>query len=553
MFYTKYRPQKFSEISRPNQVADALTAQVLSQKVGHAYLFVGPRGTGKTSTARILAKALNCEKLDKNGDPCCKCSSCLQIASGSYLDLIEIDAASNRGIDDIRELKNKIKLAPTQGKNKIYIIDEVHMLTTEAFNALLKTLEEPPKNTIFILCTTELHKVPDTIKSRCQVFKFKRASLQQIADKLEKISKAEKIKISRKDLEHIAKASMGGFRDAETLLQQISDGEISVEALLSSSDKQQLVDFIGYLYSKDISSALILVNKIYEDGGDLSVWVGELLKYLRDALLIKSGVSADVLELPEELLLDIKKQIEPISVSWFVFVLNKFLDTPLKLKNSIISQLPVELAVVEICGYTGMDDSQIKKINLPKTPAPVSTPPKTLNATKITKEPESIKPEPSVSISSKLKPTPVSVAVAAPIEDVSEFDSAEELEIALELSHIEEKWQEVMQKVDEINKSVLGLLKAGKPIRVEGRFLVLEVFYAFHKERLESPKNRSIVEKALKEIFSAPISVRCVISTEKPKKLKPGEVGVLTDINVVGVDKMDKAAVLDMLDGGLPL
>src|SRR5688572_5377656 len=173
MFYTKYRPQKFSEISRPNDVADALSNEVLNQKTVHAYLFVGPRGTGKTSTARILAKALNCKKVDKKGDPCGKCETCEAIKNGTYLDLIEIDAASNRGIDDIRELKNRIKLAPSVGTNKVYIVDEVHMLTSEAFNALLKTLEEPPKNTTFILCTTELHKVPDTIKSRCQVFKFK--------------------------------------------------------------------------------------------------------------------------------------------------------------------------------------------------------------------------------------------------------------------------------------------------------------------------------------------------------------------------------------------
>ncbi|HSX39613.1 MAG TPA: DNA polymerase III subunit gamma/tau, partial [Candidatus Saccharimonadales bacterium] len=171
MFYTKYRPQIFTEISQPNAAADALMNEVATNKLSHAYLFIGPRGTGKTTTARILAKAANCTDLQKNGDPCNKCPNCKAIQNGNFMDLIEIDAASNRGIDDIRDLKDKIKLAPSTGSKKVYIIDEVHMLTTEAFNALLKTLEEPPKNVVFVLCTTEAHKVPDTIKSRCQVFK----------------------------------------------------------------------------------------------------------------------------------------------------------------------------------------------------------------------------------------------------------------------------------------------------------------------------------------------------------------------------------------------
>ena len=184
MFYRKYRPQKFSEISKPNDAAAALSNQITSNKTGHAYLFIGPRGTGKTTTARIFTKALNCKHLSKEGDPCDKCDSCKAITEGRFLDLIEIDAASNRGIDDIRELKDKINLTPVSAKYKVYVVDEVHMLTMEAFNALLKTLEEPPRHAVFILCTTESHKVPDTIKSRCQVFKFKRASIKQLVERL---------------------------------------------------------------------------------------------------------------------------------------------------------------------------------------------------------------------------------------------------------------------------------------------------------------------------------------------------------------------------------
>src|SRR3989344_3258806 len=291
MFYTKYRPQKFSEISQPNDVATALANQVRSKKVSHAYLFIGPRGVGKTTTARLLAKALNCENLSKTGDPCDKCDACEAIKLGNFLDLIEIDAASNRGIDDIRDLKDKIRLAPSLGKQKVYIIDEVHMLTAEAFNALLKTLEEPPAHATFILCTTEAHKAPETIKSRCQVFKFKRASVSQIVAKLEDIVLQEKIKgkVERETLEKIAKASLGGFRDAETLLQQIVEGEVDVDSFVGLSSKQNFVDFVDSLIKKDTNSALRMVNKLFEEGIDLFTWSLELAKYLRDLLFISAG------------------------------------------------------------------------------------------------------------------------------------------------------------------------------------------------------------------------------------------------------------------------
>ena len=240
MYYTKYRPQKFSDISRTNDVADVIANQIKSGKTAHAYLMVGPRGTGKTTLARVLAKSLNCTDLKKNGDPCDKCSNCVSIRNGSFIDLIEIDAASNRGIDDIRDLKDKIRLAPTMGSNKVYIIDEVHMLTTEAFNALLKTLEEPPKKTTFILCTTEEHKVPATIKSRCQIFKLKRPTIKQIVSVLKDISKEENIDITDEDLSKIAEASMGDYRGACVLLEQVHDGDINVNALLNLSSKRNM-------------------------------------------------------------------------------------------------------------------------------------------------------------------------------------------------------------------------------------------------------------------------------------------------------------------------
>ncbi|OGC70428.1 DNA polymerase III, subunit gamma and tau [candidate division WWE3 bacterium RIFOXYC1_FULL_39_7] len=553
MFYTKYRPQKFSEISRPNEAADALSKQVSTNKTVHAYLFVGPRGTGKTSTARILAKSLNCSKLSKDGDPCDKCEACVAIREGTFLDLIEIDAASNRGIDDIRELKNKVRLAPVMGKNKIYIIDEVHMLTSEAFNALLKTLEEPPKNVMFILCTTELHKVPDTIKSRCQVFKFKRATVQQIVSKLENISKVEKIEVTKSDLERIARASMGGFRDAETLLQQISEGEIKAEALLSTGSWEDYIEFVDYLLAKDPASAIKLVNKLYEEGVDLYVWCGDLLKYLRDLLLVKSGVSADFLEVTAEALTEITSQTSRIQTSQLIFILDNFIKAYNNTKTNVISQLPIEIAIVQVCGY---DNSETVVKSAPNTnPKVTPTAPVKKSETKTDKEPEKeeeVKDNKAVEdLTETLTDLTVSISEVA-----ADSDADEPQEAIIELDLVKEKWTALIEKMNDLNRSLLALLKASKPMKIEGKSLVLEVFYAFHKERLESPKNRKLVENALKDIMNVELNLKCFLSDDKPAKLKSNEVGVLTDMNIMmpsGPQIVDKSAVLGMLDGELPL
>ena len=219
VYYRKYRPQTLDEIIGQEHIKNALKKAHESNRLSHAYLFAGPKGSGKTSTARILAKMINCEV----GGPCNKCSTCLSITDGSNLDLIEIDAASNRGIDDIRELREKIKLAPTSSKKKVYIIDEVHMLTTEAFNALLKTLEEPPSHVLFILATTDPHKIPQTILSRVQRFDFQAAKEEEIIEYLKNVIKIEKLKISDEALNLIAKKSEGSFRDGLKILDQLSN------------------------------------------------------------------------------------------------------------------------------------------------------------------------------------------------------------------------------------------------------------------------------------------------------------------------------------------
>ncbi len=494
-----------------------LSKEVREGKTVHAYLFIGPRGTGKTTTARVLAKALNCKRLHANGDPCDKCDACVSIREGSYVDLIEIDAASNRGIDDIRDLKDKVRLAPARGKRKMYIIDEVHMLTAEAFNALLKTLEEPPKNVTFILCTTESHKVPETIKSRCQVFKFKRATIGQIVTRLKDIAKSENIKTSDEVFKKIASASSGGFRDAETLFQQVAEGDLNVESLLGISSKDIYVDFVDDLIKKDAKKAIKIVNKVFEEGIDLYLWSGELLKYLRDLLFIKSGSSDQIEETTGELLIDMRRQAQLIPLDWLIKLMKELIETQRETKNSSLSQLPLELFIASLCGEgesKGSDNSDRDDSEDTDEKAFLST--GTVKAIKAQ----------DTAVKENKKDTRISVKNV----------------IALET--LEEKWKDLLKKSKELNHSIAALLKSGKVTGVEGHFLIFEVFYPFHKERLESPKNKKMIEDLLMEFFEIPLKVKCVVSKDKPVKedLKKGESGLLTDYNV---------ALLDIFDGGV--
>ncbi len=347
MLYRKYRPQKFSEIVGLESVKKTLNSQVKGKKFVHAYLFAGSRGTGKTTTARVLAKAINCLK-PKAGEPCRVCRVCKQIEEGRYLDLIEIDAASNRGIDDIRTLRERVKLAPSSGKYKVYIIDEAHMLTPEAFNALLKTLEEPPVHAIFILCTTEPHKLPETICSRCQRFNFERASVKLIVERLSGICKKEKANLGEEDLTEIAKASGGGFRDAETLLEQVITGGQKVVDLVGIASLENLEEFFDFLLGDETSPALVYVNDLYDKGVSMENFNQKVLEYLRDLLLIKVGVGESLVEVGKERFEKMKEQVASLNSQRLNYMINRFTQSYENLVQSSIPTLPLEVAIVQI-------------------------------------------------------------------------------------------------------------------------------------------------------------------------------------------------------------
>ncbi|HPD74262.1 MAG TPA: DNA polymerase III subunit gamma/tau [bacterium] len=555
MYYTKYRPQKFSEMGSDNEIADVIAKQVQSGKTAHAYLMVGPRGTGKTTIARILAKSLNCEKLKPNGDPCDKCSNCVSIREGSFIDLIEIDAASNRGIDDIRDLKDKIRLAPTMGRNKVYIIDEVHMLTTEAFNALLKTLEEPPKKTTFILCTTEEHKVPATIKSRCQVFKFKRPTVRQIVSVLKSMSGSESIEISQDDLMKIAEASMGDYRGASVLLEQVHEGDVDVNTLLSLSSKKKYVECVGYLLNSDTKKALDVVSDVYGEGIDLYVWVGEFLKYLRSMLLIKSGISDPSTDTTVEILDEINEQAKKTDLKWLVKTINILLEAHKNIRSSFITQLPIEIAVVEICSL-GKSDSKYKE-DSSDSPSDNDKSERDYVAPKNTKR---ISPsvgdeiEDRVEIKDSLSKKEKKESAKESSEEVSLNEKNDKKESpVIPFKKIEKDWNKFVKESKDLNHSLMALLTLCKPVDVEGRSIIAEVFYPFHKERLECARTRKLLEGLSESVFGEKMNFKCILSKEKPKKMKKSELEALTDLNVIVPSGVDGKSILEAFDGGLPI
>jgi DNA polymerase-3 subunit gamma/tau len=366
VFYRKYRPRLFSEVIGQETIVKTLTNALKAGSVSHGYLFSGPRGSGKTTIARLFAKSLNCEKRKPDEfEPCNQCNSCQEINTGRAIDLIEIDAGSHRGIDEMRELKEGIGFSPTRSKYKVFIIDESHQLTKEAANALLKTLEEPPAHAILILATTEIHKMIPTIISRCQRFDFKRFKLPEIIKRLEIICEKEGIKIDKDALEIIALNSGGALRDAESILDQaatfsseINKKEITIKAqnlrdLLGLVETKKISRLAGLLAAKNAAGAISFLNEIFDQGADLQQFAGELINYLHAALLYKIGGEElhDPLTdgLTDEEFAALKTLATSFQETELHKLINLFLDGQQKMKTSPILQLPLELAIAEFC------------------------------------------------------------------------------------------------------------------------------------------------------------------------------------------------------------
>lgn len=473
--YLKYRPQRIADLDLVS-VRDMLVKMLRSKTMPHAWLFSGPRGTGKTSSARILAKAVNCEHPQKAaaddgfGEPCNACDSCVQITAGTAVDIMEIDAASNRGIDEIRDLREKVKLAPMRAVYKIYIIDEVHMLTTEAANALLKTLEEPPAHTMFFLCTTEPDKLPDTVVSRCTKVNFRIPTASEAAGSLRRVAVGEGFQPDEKALELITKSARGSFRDATKLLEQIimAAGEVSLEAvttILDVTETQNPAVFVDLLCAGDVSGGLDFVRKMTEEGVNPRRFTEAVTEEVRQRLIqaVSGGTSK-----PE-----VKKMLE------LVESLDRAYE---RMKTAAVPTLTLEVLIIQLGRGSEPEKKPAGKAEQPAdTVKPVSP-----------KSQEPVKPEKTAS-------APAQTSSLKEAEKEEKSAAAADIKLDYAVGDVKEKWQEIMKAVRPKNHSVEALLRSTKPLEFDGRKLVVEVFYKFHKDKLESDKCRQIVEGAVTE------------------------------------------------------
>ncbi len=500
VFYRKWRPQTLSEVVGQEPVTQTLRHAVESGKIAHAYLFCGPRGTGKTSMARILAKVVNCPN-QAGGEPCNACDMCRSITEGRALDVIEIDAASNRGIDEIRSLREKASYAPSLARYKVYIIDEVHMLTEAACNALLKTLEEPPPHVIFVLATTEAHKVIATIVSRCQRFNFHRLRQTEIMDKLKLICKKEKIHIEPRSLELIARAATGSLRDAENILQQMiayygNQIELAqIQAELGISGDSRVRQLAQCVVSRDVAAGLKVINSLNRDGVDLRQFNMNLVEYLRGLLLAKSRCE-EALDVTSEDLAEMGSLATNAPLDYLLTAVKSFSSIDFRSDN--YSALSLELALLScaLSPSTGQEQLTITK------------PSEVADATEITEPLE--KAEVPAALDSSEIPSEVPVAL-----DSTEVPSKE---IPQDIDYLRGRWREFIKSLrGEGSSGNLDafLRSACDPVALEDDTLVLGFYYSFHKDKIEDAKYRHLVEKKLKEVFGRPYKIRCILVDSK--------------------------------------
>lgn len=486
--YRKYRPQNFEEVVGQNHIKLTLEHEIESGKIAHAYLFCGPRAVGKTTLARVFAKALNCENRKEAAfEPCNECEICREITGGRALDIIEIDAASHTGVDNVREnIIASARVAPSRCEYKVFVIDEAHMLTIQAFNALLKIIEEPPANVIFILCTTEVHKVPATIISRCQRFDFKRIGVTDIVKKLNYIVKNEGIKIDKKILEAIARQSEGHMRDAESLLGQIvsvGGKEITSEEadlVIPRSDLGEAVNLVGCLAKKDGAGAIKLINSLIDEGIDLKSFAGDLIEILRRILLgkISPGLTQRLgLELGESLEIKINQVSQDLTAGKLIVFIERFIKAKNELKGSFIVQLPMELAVIELCAI------------MPPVFGPTPSPAQ------------------SASRASGTLPN----AVPPPASDETKRPMAPFAQSNIGLDQIIARWSEVLAMVKQHNHSLSFILRVCRPKNINGGQLQMAFKYKFHKDRVDEPNIKSIIEKVLRQVYGLPLTISALV------------------------------------------
>lgn len=496
--YREWRPQTFHELVGQDHISRTLLNAIGSSRVAHAYLFSGPRGTGKTSTAKIVAKAVNCLSPLEGREPCNTCINCENINSGRSLDVLEIDAASNRGIDEIREIRERVNFVPSQGKYKVYIIDEVHMLTTEAFNALLKTLEEPPAHVIFILATTEAQKIPATILSRCQRYDFRRISPREMQERLQEIISACQVTAEEEVLSLIVKKAEGGLRDAISLLDQcISLGikEITLETayqVLGVVKSEALFNMTEAFIEKDAASLLITINDLLREGLEPGQIVKDLLEHLRNmVLLLVAGSDSQLVTTGEGERQRLISQGNQLDLPWISQAISTLarIDAESRWRQS--TRIVLEMTLVGLL-LQGEIPAPAQKAQAPK-------------ASKLPKGP-AVKTE--------------ALERVTPDQPQKEEDKGG---MELTLYQVREKWSQVMEGVKEYKRTVHAFMTVSEPQEIMGDQLIItfKSGYTFHKEKVEDPENRRIIEGIMEKILGVKLRLVCQIEeTEKAADLE---------------------------------
>lgn len=589
--YRRYRSRTFSELIGQDHVSRTLLNALETGRLGHAYLFAGPRGSGKTSTARILAKAVSCLTNEGRGEPCNACEMCVAINEGRALDLIEIDAASNRGIDEIRDLRDKVHFAPTMARYKVYILDEAHMLTNEAFNALLKTLEEPPPHVIFALVTTEAHRIPPTILSRCQRFDFHRASTQDVLSKLQHICREESIRVEPAALILVARAATGSYRDGESLLDQLAsftgpDGVTLqyVQQVLGLAPADAASRLVTNIVQHDVSAGLQLLAEIMQGGVDLRQFGRDLVDYLRNLVLLKTSNEA-LLDTTAEAVDGMRAQAQKLALPELVRLLRLFSDPDVAngLRASTQPQLPLELAFMQACAAPEPTPRTAASEPMPRAAAPVSAPPAqpaahnpvpptpavaerpaqagrrpaTTQPTRPAYDAAARRPVGASGVSAgAARPAPPAGQPAVPASPPRAATPARpQIQVTVTappgtpLANVQQYWAALLEAVKNSSRSAEAFLKECRPLEADEENVVLGFFYDFHRGSVDNPKNRALVEEAFSKVLAHPVHIRCTLTPKDGAQASGGSsaggrAGAPSDSVVRAAAHMFKGTVL---------
>lgn len=501
--YRKWRPRQWDEVVGQEHILQTLTNAVRAGRTGHAYLFAGPRGTGKTTVARILAKAVNCLHEDPAQRPCNQCDHCVAVNENRFLDLIEIDAASNTSVDDVRDLRDKINFAPTQGKYKIYIIDEVHMLSTAAFNALLKTLEEPPPHAIFVLATTEIHKIPATVLSRCQRHEFRRLPVDEIVAQLKHIAQEENIQADDDALTLIARQASGGMRDAISLLDQLASSGQKIDlaltqTVLGTATSQTVLDLIASIADHRPAPAMDAIHRALDSGADPRSLARQIVDYLRGLLLIQMG-NADQVEATQEVQSTMAAHAKAFSTHEVLRMMKAFNAAAADTRGGWQPSLGLELALAEAleapqpvtrAALESPLPAPKKALAMPKSVPPVET------------APAAPKPVPPV------ETAPAAGAASQPEPPASASPLVSNAQII-------QAWKQIQARVKGHSVNLAALLNSVKSLDMQGSTLILGLASDVLVEKMNRPEHIEATRQAIHDLLGVDLSIRCVVTTAR--------------------------------------